>query len=109
MSNGKTNGGFPKTGQGQLGATHSETATSLNSLALLYKAQGRSSEAEPLSQRAARIFHTSLGVEHPQTRQVMENYISLLADLRTNGDVQALLHLLAQHEQDGPQEEGSSS
>ncbi|WP_220209270.1 hypothetical protein [Reticulibacter mediterranei] len=54
------------------------------------------------------ICLVSLGVEHLQTHKLLKNYIILLADLHANGDVEALLHLLAQKQQDGPQEEEPS-
>jgi Flp pilus assembly protein TadD len=38
-----------------LGAEHPDVASSLNNLAALYDAQGRSSEAEPLYQQARAI------------------------------------------------------
>jgi len=92
----------------QVGATHPATATSLNNLAGLYRKQGRYAEAELLYQQAATICQESLGVEHPVTQQIGENYLMLLADLHTNGDVEALFYLLAQHEQDNPQEDEPS-
>ncbi|GHO98549.1 hypothetical protein KSF_088600 [Reticulibacter mediterranei] len=59
-------------------------------------------------QWAVMICLVSLGVEHLQTHKLLKNYIILLADLHANGDVEALLHLLAQKQQDGPQEEEPS-
>ena len=41
----------------QLGFLHSDTAQSLNNLAVLYGQQGRYEEAEPLLQRALHDFH----------------------------------------------------
>ncbi len=40
-------------------------AMNLNNLALLYQAQGRYAEAEPLHKRALAIFEKALGPEHP--------------------------------------------
>lgn len=85
----------------QLGANHHDTATGLNNLAALYYEQGRYAEAEPLLQRAATIALASLGREHPQTQQ---DYFTLLSHLYTNGDLEALLQLLAQKEQGGNRE-----
>ncbi|GHO98815.1 tetratricopeptide repeat protein [Reticulibacter mediterranei] len=85
-----------------LGATHPNTATSLNNLATLYVKQGRYQEAESLLQRALTICQASFGMEHPLTQRIVKNYMVLLADLHTNGDVEALLYLLAQHEQEEP-------
>ncbi|GHO98836.1 hypothetical protein KSF_088840 [Reticulibacter mediterranei] len=84
----------------QLDANHPDTATSLNNLASLYVEQGRYEEAEPLYRQAAMICQASLGTEHLVTQQVFKNYIVFLARLLTNGDVQALLQRLPQHEQD---------
>jgi len=42
----------------------------------------------------------SLGMEHPQTQQILLNHLTLLAQVHTNGDLEALLQLLAQGEQD---------
>ncbi|GHP00134.1 hypothetical protein KSF_101810 [Reticulibacter mediterranei] len=77
------------------------TATSLNNLAYLYANQGRDPEAEPLFQRAVLLSQASLGVEHPQTQQIIMNYLTLLSHLHTNGDMDALLSLLVQEEQEG--------
>ncbi len=53
-------------------------ATSLNNLAVLYKAQGRYAEAEPLYQRALVIWEKAPGPEHPNVAQSLENYAALL-------------------------------
>jgi tetratricopeptide (TPR) repeat protein/transcriptional regulator with XRE-family HTH domain len=84
-----------------LGTTHPDTAASLNNLALLYHAQGRYAEAEPLLRRAALFSHMFLGREYPQTQQIVRNYLKLLSDMHTNGDVDAVLQLLRQQKQDG--------
>ena len=46
------------------GREHPDVATSLNNLALLYRAQGRFAEAEPLNKRALAIHEKVLGGEH---------------------------------------------
>lgn len=53
-------------------------ATSLNNLALLYKAQGRYAEAEPLYKRSLAIDEKALGPEHPAVATSLENYADLL-------------------------------
>ncbi len=53
-------------------------AASLNNLALLYQAQGRYAEAEPLYQRSQAIWEKALGPEHPHVAQSLENYAALL-------------------------------
>ena len=57
--------------------THPETATSLNNLALLYRAQGKYEQAEPLYMRALSICEQQLGAEHPHTQIILGNYLSL--------------------------------
>jgi len=84
----------------RLGASHPQTAACLNNLAFLYESQGRYEEAEPLYRRAVTVALASLGMEHPQTQQVVMNYLMLLSDRYTNGDMDALLRLLRQREQD---------
>jgi tetratricopeptide (TPR) repeat protein len=50
-----------------LGPQHPDTATSLNNLAGLYRAQGKYAEAEPLYLRALEIREQQLGPQHPDT------------------------------------------
>ena len=63
---------------GTLGPDHPSVAATLNNLALLYWAQGRYAEAEPLLKRALAIFEKALGPEHPNVAQSLENYAVLL-------------------------------
>jgi tetratricopeptide (TPR) repeat protein len=63
----------------QLGATHPDTATSLNNLALLYYSMGRYDQAEPLYVRALVILLNTLGENHPNTQTGWKNYIVMLA------------------------------
>jgi len=65
-----------------------------------YERQGQYAEAEPLYLRAATLSQESLGAEHPQTRQIKMNYLTILSHKYTNGDVNALLRLLTQKKQD---------
>ena len=51
-----------------LGPDHPDVATSLNNLAVLYQAQGRYGEAEPLYQRALAIREKALGPGPPRRR-----------------------------------------
>ena len=53
-------------------------ATNLNNLALLYEAQCRYVEAEPLYQRALAIREKALGPEPPDVATSLENYADLL-------------------------------
>ncbi len=52
-------------------------ATTLNTLAWLYKAQGRYEEAEPLYLRSLSIFKAKLPADHPHIKTVQENYDAL--------------------------------
>ena len=61
----------------QLGATHPETAVSLNTLTELYMEQGRYEEAEPLLKRAISIREEQLGATHPE----MATSVNILAEL----------------------------
>ena len=60
-----------------LGPDHPDTATSLNNLAGLYKAQGRLDEAAPLYARALAIREKALGPDHPSTAISLNNLASL--------------------------------
>lgn len=59
-------------------------ADPLNSLAGLYQAQGKYSEAEPLSKRSLGIWEKSLGPEHPDVAKVLDGYAQLLRKLRAS-------------------------
>lgn len=65
----------------QLGETHPNTASSLNSLATLYQDQGKHTEAEPLLKRALAAYEQELGPTHPNTQTIRENYASLLRSM----------------------------
>ena len=56
---------------------HPSTATGLNNLAKLYRAQGRFKEAEPLSQRALTIREQQLGTSHPNIATSLNNLAEL--------------------------------
>jgi tetratricopeptide (TPR) repeat protein len=64
----------------ELGASHPETASSLNNLALLYRAQGKYAEAEPLFQRALAIREQQFGPTHPRTAISLTNLARLYQD-----------------------------
>ena len=49
-----------------------------NNLALLYKTQGKDSEAEPLHKRSLAIREKALGPEHPHVATTLEDYAALL-------------------------------
>ena len=64
-----------------LGPDHPDVASSLNTLAGLYQAQGQYAKAEPLLQEALRVDQKALGPEHPTTALSLENLAMLEFDL----------------------------
>ena len=54
---------------------HSDVATRLNELALLYYSQGKYAEAEPFCERALAIREKELGAEHPDVGAIL-NYLA---------------------------------
>ena len=52
---------------------HPDTASGLNSLALLYRKQGRLSEAQSLLRRALDIYENALGPIHPDVATALNN------------------------------------
>jgi hypothetical protein len=60
-----------------LGEGHPEYATSLNNLAVLYRAMGRHGEAEPLSLKAESILRSTLGTQHPKYLDIKNRNINI--------------------------------
>jgi CHAT domain-containing protein/Tfp pilus assembly protein PilF len=60
-----------------LGKEHPDVAASLHNLAVLYYAQGKYSQAEPLYQRALAIFEKLLGKEHPDVATSLNTLAAL--------------------------------
>jgi CHAT domain-containing protein/tetratricopeptide (TPR) repeat protein len=56
-----------------LGPDHPDVAVALNNLALLYDAQGRHAETEPLYKRALVIKEKALGTDHPKVALALNN------------------------------------
>ena len=73
-----------------LGKEHPFTLTTVNSLALLYKAQGNYSEAEPLYKRALEASERTLGREHPFTLATVNSLASLYKDQGRYGEAEQL-------------------
>jgi len=66
---------------GQMQLTNSpEVATSIARIAMLYKAQGRYSEAEPLYVRSLSICEQQLGADHPLVATSLNNLAELYRD-----------------------------
>ena len=61
----------------EVGPNHSDVATSLNNLALLYQMQGRYASAEPLYKRALAINEKALGPNHPDVATSLNNLAAL--------------------------------
>ena len=61
-------------------------ATSLNDLAVLYHAQGKYAEAEPLHKRALAIREKALGPEHSDVATSLENYAALLRKMNRDAE-----------------------
>ena len=59
------------------GPDHSDTATGLNNLALLYHTQGKYDLGEPLHKRALAIREKALGPDHPDTATSLNNLAEL--------------------------------
>jgi CHAT domain-containing protein/Tfp pilus assembly protein PilF len=64
-----------------LGKNHPQVASLLNTLALLYQAQGLYARAEPLYERALKIRRETLGENHPQVASSLNN-LALLYQAR---------------------------
>jgi tetratricopeptide (TPR) repeat protein len=56
---------------------HPGVATALNNLALLYQAQGRYADAEPLHKRALAIGEKTLGPDHPDVAVSLDSLAEL--------------------------------
>ncbi len=91
-----------------LGTQDPRYATSLNNLALLNKAQGRYTEAEPLYKRALAIREESMGPEHPDVATSLENYVTLLQETGRSAEATKMEDrvkaIRAKHAQDNPVE-----
>jgi tetratricopeptide (TPR) repeat protein len=73
-----------------LGPDHTDTATGLNNLAVLYDNQGRYAEAEPLHQRSLAIREKALGPDHPDTATSLNNMALLYYNEGRYGEAEPL-------------------
>ena len=64
-------------------------AQSLNILAVLYMAQDRYAEAEPLLKRSLAAFEKALGPNHPEAANVRNNLAALYRDQGRYTDAEA--------------------
>ena len=74
----------------QFGVNHTNTASALNNLALLYQAQSGYAEAERLYRRSLAIRKKVLGPEHPAVATSLNNLADLLKDQGRFGDAEPL-------------------
>ena len=75
----------------KLGEQHTVTITSLNNLAVLYKATGRYAEAEPFYSRALALRRQVLGERHPHTFHSLSNLALLYKDTGRYAEAEPLL------------------
>ncbi len=75
-------------------------------MALLYEAQGRYAEAEPLYQRSLTIMEKALGPEHPNVATTLENYAELLRTMNRDAEAKSMearaKAIRAKHAQENP-------
>ncbi|MFQ5956109.1 MAG: tetratricopeptide repeat protein, partial [Kiloniellales bacterium] len=62
------------------GPDHPITAALVDSLGVLYKAQGRYAEAEPLYKRSLATWEKAVGPADPNLAKALENYAALLRE-----------------------------
>jgi tetratricopeptide (TPR) repeat protein len=71
----------------ELGVAHPDLGITINNLGILYESEGRKRDAELHFNQALKLFETSLGKSHPNTRAVRNNLkkikFSKAATLRT--------------------------
>ncbi len=73
------------------GADDTRLAESLNGLAVVYRDQGRYTEAEPLLKRALSIREKALGPAHPDVIQSLNNLAGLYQDQGRTAEAEPLL------------------
>ncbi|MFN6527233.1 tetratricopeptide repeat protein [Nostoc sp. ChiSLP03a] len=80
-----------KIAENRLGLEHSNIATSLNNLALLYHYTGRYSKAEPLFQQALGLWKRLLGDNHPHVATSLNNLAGLYHSTGRYSEAEPLL------------------
>jgi len=86
-------------------------ATSFNNLAGLYRSQGQYDQAEPLYTEAVTILISQLGLDHPNTQTVLQNYWIFLQQVQIENRQDSLsnemsLQIISQMEAQGIRGEG---
>ncbi len=89
-----------------LGHDHPGVATDLNNLGLLYTAQGKYTEAEPLHKRALAIREKALGPEHLAVAVSLSSLANLYFNLGKYSQAEPLIQrakaIRAKHAQENP-------
>ena len=84
------------------GPEHPGVAECLATLVLVYRQQGRLSDAEPLCRRALAIYEKALGTEHPDTVKSLNQLAELYREQGRLSDAEALLNCAsAVHDKSG--------
>ena len=73
-----------------VGPDYPSVATSLNNLALLYKAQAEYAQAEPLYKRSLAIREKALGPDHPDVATSLGNLAALYKETGRPKEAEAL-------------------
>jgi tetratricopeptide (TPR) repeat protein len=74
-----------------LGASHPDVGTTLNNLALVYRAQGKYGEAEGLLKHALVTREQALGASHPAVGQTLTNLANVYRDQGRYGEAEGPL------------------
>ncbi len=73
---------------------------------MLYRAQGKYTEAEPLFQRALMNLTRAVGPEHPDVAMMLENYARMLRVLNRHDEAEKMearaQAIRAKHAQENP-------
>jgi tetratricopeptide (TPR) repeat protein len=64
-------------------------AATLNALAVLYHAQSKYAQAEPLYQRVLALMERTLGPDHPNLAATLDNYADLLHKMQREAEAEA--------------------
>ncbi len=76
--------------KGRFGVNHANYALALSSLARVYEAQGKYTDAEPLSKRSLAIREKALGSEHPDVATALNNLALLYQGQARYADAEPL-------------------
>ncbi len=80
-----------------MGPDHPDVGITLTNLANLYTEQGKYAEAEPLYQRALRIWEQALGPDHPQVAYPLNGLANLYKEQGKYAEAEPLYQRALQH------------